>query len=270
MLNTAAAISSPATPDPTSLSIRVENVSASYRVRVDSKDMRGDVRRLLFARRESADRLVPALRDVSFDVPKGAVLGVIGRNGAGKSTLCRVVTGTIPPETGRVIVRGRLNLLVPGLGFSDALTGRENITLGGLASGISPSRLAELSDEIGDFAQLGEYLDLPMSAYSQGMRMRLASSVAVFLDPEILLIDEALTGGDVAFSQHIAERTAELIGQGRTIVLVTHGLGPVRTMATQALWLHQGRVAEFGDPDEVVTKYMRYCRIESLGLDMMG
>jgi ABC-type polysaccharide/polyol phosphate transport system ATPase subunit len=98
------------------------------------------------------------------------------------------------------------------------------------------------------------------------MRMRLASSVAVFLDPEILLIDEALTGGDVAFSEHIAEKTAQLTGEGRTIVLVTHGLSSVKMMATDALWLHQGRVAEFGSPDDVVAAYMRYCRIESLGM----
>jgi len=110
------------------------------------------------------------------------------------------------------------------------------------------------------------WIDLPMHAYSNGMRMRLASSVAVFLAPEILLIDEALTGGDTAFAQHIAEKTAQLTGKGRTIVLVTHGLSSVRTMATEALWLHQGRVAEFGDPEEVVSKYMRYCRVESLGI----
>jgi ABC-type polysaccharide/polyol phosphate transport system ATPase subunit len=97
------------------------------------------------------------------------------------------------------------------------------------------------------------------------MRMRLASSIAVFLDPEILLIDEALTGGDAGFQEHIAERTAQLTGGGRTIVLVTHGLSSVRTMATQALWLHQGQVAALGDPDEVVSKYMRYCRLESIG-----
>jgi ABC-type polysaccharide/polyol phosphate transport system ATPase subunit len=253
-----------AVPGP--FSIEVDNVSASYRVRIDAKDMMTDVRRLLF-RRESFDRLIPALRDISFNVPRGSVLGVIGRNGAGKSTLCRVISGVLPPESGRVVVRGRLNLLTPGLGFSAALTGRENITLGGLASGLSPSRLVELADEIGEFAQLDEYLDLPMRSYSQGMRMRLASSVAVFLDPEILLVDEALTGGDAAFAAHIAERTAQLTGEGRTIVLVTHGLTSVRTMATEALWLHQGRVAEFGDPDEVVSKYMRYCRVESLNLD---
>ena len=246
--------------------IEVDGVSASYRVRLDNAAMVSDIRRLL-RRDEASDRLIPALRDVSFDVARGSVLAVIGRNGAGKSTLCRVICGILPPEKGRVVVRGRLNLLTPGIGFSEILTGRENITLGGLASGLSAERLEELAEEIAEFAQLGGYLDFPMRAYSSGMRMRLASSIAVFLDPEILLIDEALTGGDAAFTQHIAERTAKLTGEGRTIVLVTHGLSSVRTMATEALWLHQGQVAEFGDPNEVVSKYMRYCRIESLGYD---
>ncbi|MET0902833.1 MAG: ATP-binding cassette domain-containing protein [Acidimicrobiales bacterium] len=247
-------------------SIEVDHVSASYRVRIDSPDLISDVRRLL-RHTPSSDRVIPALRDVSFTVPRGSVLAVIGRNGAGKSTLCRVISGVLPPEEGRVVVRGRLNLLTPGLGFNEALTGRENITLGGLANGMTPERLAELTDEIAEFAQLEEYLDLPMRSYSSGMRMRLASSVAVFLDPEILLIDEALTGGDAAFQNHIAERTARLTGEGRTIVLVTHGLSSVRTSSTVALWLHQGRVVELGDPEDVVTKYMRYCRIESLDME---
>jgi ABC-type polysaccharide/polyol phosphate transport system ATPase subunit len=245
-------------------SIELDGVSASYRVRLDSKDIMTDIRRL-FRRVDSGGRVIPALRDVSFDVPKGSVLAVIGRNGAGKSTLCRVITGILPPDEGRVTVRGRLNLLSPGLGFSEALTGRENIVLGGLASGLSPERLTDIAEEIAEFAQLAGYLDMPMHTYSAGMRMRLASSIAVFLDPEILLIDEALTGGDAAFQQHIAERTAQLTGQGRTIVLVSHGLSSVKLMATEALWLHQGRVAEMGDPDEIVSKYMRYCRLESIG-----
>jgi teichoic acid transport system ATP-binding protein len=245
-------------------SIDVDRVSASYRVRIDANDIMTDIRRLL-RRDDSGGRMIPALRDVSFEVPKGSVLAVIGRNGAGKSTLCRVITGILPPDKGRVTVRGRLNLLSPGVGFSDALTGRENITLGGLAAGLSPERLAEIADEIAEFAQLAGYLDMPMRSYSAGMRMRLASSIAVFLDPEILLIDEALTGGDAAFQRHIAEKTTQLTGQGRTIVLVTHGLSSVKLMATEALWLHQGQVAELGDPDEVVSKYMRYCRLESMG-----
>jgi ABC-2 type transport system ATP-binding protein/teichoic acid transport system ATP-binding protein len=244
-------------------SVEVDGVSASYRVQIDADNIMTDVRRL-FRRADSGNRIIPALRNVSFTVRKGSVLGVIGRNGAGKSTLCRVINGILPPDEGRVTVRGRLNLLAPGVGFSDALTGRENIKLGGMAAGLSSTRLAEIADEIADFAQLGGYLDMPIRSYSAGMRMRLASSIAVFLDPEVLLIDEALTGGDAAFQQHIAEKTAQLTGQGRTIVLVTHGLSSVRAMATDALWLHQGQVAEQGDPDEVVSKYMRYCRLESI------
>ncbi len=268
MVSEAIAFPSELPTPPEQPSIEVEDVSASYTIRLDSKDIRGDLRRL-FRRDDSGGRLIPALRDVSFQVRRGSVLAIIGRNGAGKSTLCRVISGVLPPEKGRVVVRGQLNLLTPGIGFSDALTGRENIKLGGLASGMAPERLAEITDEIGEFAQLAEYLDLPMHTYSGGMRMRLASSIAVFLDPEILLIDEALTGGDAAFGQHIAERTEQLTGEGRTIVLVTHGLSSVQTIATECLWLHQGRVAAFGDPEEVLGKYMRYCRIESLSMDDM-
>src|SRR6478736_8938103 len=139
-------------------SIEVSHVSASYHIRLDTDSMRDDIRRL-FRRGDTGGRLIPALRDVSFDVRKGSVLAVIGRNGAGKSTLCRVILGTLPPEEGRVVVRGRINLLAPGIGFSPSLTGRENILLGGLASGLSPERLAEVTDEIGEFAQLSSYLD---------------------------------------------------------------------------------------------------------------
>jgi ABC-type polysaccharide/polyol phosphate transport system ATPase subunit len=244
-------------------SVEVDGISASYRVQIDADNIMTDIRRL-FRRADSGNRIIPALRNVSFTVRRGSVLAVIGRNGAGKSTLCRVINGILPPDEGRVTVRGRLNLLSPGVGFSDALTGRENIKLGGMAAGLSSTRLAEIADEIADFAQLAGYLDMPIRSYSGGMRMRLASSIAVFLDPEVLLIDEALTGGDAAFQQHIGEKTAKLTGQGRTIVLVTHGLSSVRAMATDALWLHQGQVAELGEPNEVVSKYMRYCRLQSI------
>jgi teichoic acid transport system ATP-binding protein len=246
--------------------IEVDSLSASYRVWLDSPNLRTDLRRLLSRRRDNV-RIVPALRDVSFTVPRGSVLAVVGRNGAGKSTLLRALCGILPPEAGRIVVRGRLNLLQPGLGMSPNLTGRENIKLGGLAVGLPEERLAELTDAIAEFAQLDEYIDFPLRTYSSGMRMRLGVAVAAHLDPEILLIDEALTGGDAAFQAHVAQRMADLCGQGRTIVLVTHGLGSVRKMATEALWLHQGQVASLGDPDDVVAQYMRYCRLESMSLE---
>jgi ABC-type polysaccharide/polyol phosphate transport system ATPase subunit len=245
--------------------IELDNVSASYRVHLDAGWKAGLLD--LLSRSRSSDRLIPALRDITFDVPKGSVLGVIGRNGAGKSTLLRTISGVLQPEAGRITVRGRISNLAMGAGFNENLTGRANIQLGGLAIGLSEERLRELSGTIAEFAQLGEYIDIPVSAYSSGMKMRLAFSVAVHLDPEILLIDEALVGGDSKFIAQTGWKLAELCGGGRTVVLVTHGLSSIRTMATSAIWMHQGRVVESGDPDEVVSKYMRYCRLEAADLE---
>jgi len=257
-----AALTEPATRAPATCAIEVDDLCASYHVRLDEHSMWGNLRNLV-KRERSGDRIVPALRNVSFNVPRGSVLGVIGRNGAGKSTLLRVIAGILVPESGRVVVRGRMNLLAPGLGFSENLTGRQNITLGGLAVGLPEARLHELSDVIAEFAQLGEYIDFPIRTYSAGMKSRLGISVAAHLEPEVLLIDEALSGGDAAFGQHIKEKMAQLCGQGRTIVLVTHGLTSVLSMATEAVWLHQGRVEAMGEPDDIVANYMRYCRLQN-------
>jgi ABC-type polysaccharide/polyol phosphate transport system ATPase subunit len=247
--------------------IEVENVSASYRVHLDT-DWKAGLLDLLH-RTRSSDRLVPALRDVSFVVPRGTVLGVIGRNGAGKSTLLRTIAGILAPDTGRVTVRGRISaLLSVGVGFNENLTGRENIKLGGLAIGLGEQRLYDLTDSITEFAQLGDYIDFPVRTYSSGMKSRLGFAVAAHLDPEVLLIDEALTGGDAKFKEHTTKKMWELCGGGRTIVIVSHGLSAVRAMASNALWLHQGRVIEFGDPDDVIAKYMRYCRLQANVFDL--
>jgi ABC-type polysaccharide/polyol phosphate transport system ATPase subunit len=250
------------------LAIEVDNVSASYRVHLESTWRAGLLD--LVSRSKASDRLIPALRDISFTVPKGRVLAVIGRNGAGKSTLLRTIGGILQPDAGRIVVRGRVSTLSMGVGMNENLTGRDNVRLMGLAIGLHEQRLRDLAPAIGDFAQLGEYLDFPVRTYSTGMRMRLAFAVAAHLDPEILLIDEALSGGDAKFREQTAWKMSELCGGGRTIVLVTHGLSSVRTMATEALWMHEGRVVEQGDPDEVVAKYMRYCRLEDTALDDWG
>jgi len=243
--------------------IEVEGLSASYHVRVGNAAGWWGLRRLVQGSGAGL-REVPALRDVSFSVPKGTVLGVIGRNGAGKSTLLRTLAGILAPKEGRVVVRGRISpLLSVGLGMQGDLSGRENIRLGALAFGHPPEELDRLAESIAAFAQLGEYLDFPFKSYSAGMKSRLGFAVAAHLDPEILLIDEALTGGDAKFREKTADKMFELCGDGRTIVIVTHGLTIVRAIATTALWLHQGRIVEFGDPDDVVAAYMRYCRLHS-------
>ena len=250
---------------PRATAIDVEHLSVRFRIRVDGATLRGDLSRLM-RRRNADERIVPALDDVSFTVPKGSVMAVIGRNGAGKTTMLRAIAGVLAPHAGRIVVRGRMNLLAPGAGFNPALTGRENIVLGGLACGMSDRRLAEIAESIAEFAELGEYLDYPIRTYSSGMRSRLGFTVAAHLDPEVLLIDEALSAGDAGFAEKAGKKMADLCGDGRTIVLVTHGLGSVRTMATEAMWLHQGRIACLGTPEEVVSRYMRYCRLENLDL----
>jgi ABC-type polysaccharide/polyol phosphate transport system ATPase subunit len=245
------------------LAIEADHVSASYRIHGSHERGLWGLRAIVTRKRTGA-REVPALRDVSFDVPKGSVLGVIGRNGAGKSTLLRTIAGILAPNEGRIIVRGRISpLLSVGLGMHPDLTGRENVRLGCLAFGHPPEHVEELSESIIQFAQLGEYVEYPFRTYSSGMRARLGFSVAAHLDPEILLIDEAITGGDAKFKEKTAEKMFQLCGDGRTIVIVTHGLSLVRMMANSAMWLHQGKVSEYGDPDEVVNAYMRYCRIDA-------
>lgn len=248
------------------MAIEVDGVSASYHLRVGRAagwwGLRGLVSSDGAGRRE-----VRALRDVTFSVPKGTVLGVIGRNGAGKSTLLRALSGILAPDEGRIIVRGRISpLLSVGLGMQGDLTGRENVRLGALAFGHDPLELPDLEASIIEFAQLGEYADFQFRTYSAGMRSRLGFAVAAHLDPEILLIDEALTGGDTKFKAKVEEKMFQLCTDGRTIVVVTHGLSLVREIATAALWLHQGQVREYGDPDAVVSAYMRYCRIEEAEL----
>ena len=245
--------------------IQVENLSTSYRVHLDAGSTWGGIYDLL-RRSPDSDRIVPALRDVSFEVPRGSVLGVIGRNGAGKSTLLRCIAGVLPPEEGRIVVRGRISsLLSIGVGMNANLTGRENIRLGGLAIGLGEDLLDDITDDIAHFAQLGEYVDFPVGTYSSGMRARLGFAVVAHLDPEILLIDEALAGGDSKFQAETAHKMAEMCGNGRTIVLVSHSLTAIRAMSNEAIWLHQGHVVENGDPDDVVASYMRFARIQSLG-----
>ncbi len=248
--------------------IEVDHVSTSYRIHMGATSALGGFLDL-WHREGRNDRVVPALRDVTFDVPEGSVLGIIGRNGAGKSTLLRCLAGILAPETGRIIARGRIsNLLTVGVGMNGELSGRENIALGALAIGLPEERLEDLTAEIADFAQLGEYVDYPVSTYSTGMKARLGFSVVAHMDPEILLIDEALAGGDSKFKDRVGDKMAEMCSGGRTIVLVTHGLFAIREMATLAMWMHQGRIVEMGDPEAVVDSYMRYCRLEQLTMDM--
>lgn len=216
-----------------------------------------------FGRRERAVRIVEALKGVSFDVDHGSVLGIIGANGAGKSTLLRTIAGILPPTKGRVEIRGRVTtLLALGIGFNANLSGRENVVLGGMAAGLERDQIVEQYEEIAAFADLGEFIDYPMKTYSSGMYGRLAFSVAVHMDPDILLIDEALSAGDAAFKKKSFNKMQELCAQARTILLVSHGLGTVRELATECLWLHKGVVSGRGQPRQVVQEYTDFVNVK--------
>jgi teichoic acid transport system ATP-binding protein len=253
----AAALEEPR-PRPSDSSVRVENLSVTYRTTFQKKPtLRGTLRRL--GRRKRIIREVEAVRDVSFEVPHGTVLGIVGVNGAGKSSLMRTVAGILPPTEGRVAVRGRVStLLALGVGFNADLSGRENVILGGLAAGLSREELAAKYDEIAKFAELGDVMDLPMRTYSSGMYGRLAFSVAVNMDPDILLIDEALSVGDARFKRKSFDKMRELCDQAGTILIVSHSMRAIRRLCSDVIWLHEGQVAMRGDPDTVIEAYAQF------------
>jgi len=199
-----------------------------------------------------------ALRDVSFEVEPGEVVGIIGRNGAGKSTLLKLLSRITEPTTGRIELNGRVaSLLEVGTGFHPELTGRENIFLNGAILGMTRTEIRRKFDEIVDFAGVKRFIDTPVKRYSSGMAVRLGFAVAAHLEPEILIIDEVLSVGDAAFQKKCLGKMNEVAGQGRTVLFVSHNMGAVRQLCPQAIWLHEGQVMEISDTASVIAKYMQ-------------
>jgi ABC-type polysaccharide/polyol phosphate transport system ATPase subunit len=242
-------------------SVVVQDVSVTYRTSFEQRPtLRGMITSL--GRGEKVVREVKAVKDVSFSIPHGTVLGIVGANGAGKSTLVRTIAGILPPTSGRIDVYGRVStLLALGVGFNKNLSGRDNVRLGGLAAGLHREQLAEKYDEIVRFAELGDFMDMPMRTYSSGMYGRLAFSVAVNMDPDILIIDEALSVGDARFRRKSANKMRELCGQARTIVLVSHALGTVRELCDQAIWMDKGVLRMWDEPDAVIDAYTEFLQV---------
>jgi ABC-type polysaccharide/polyol phosphate transport system ATPase subunit len=238
------------------VAVKVEDLGVRYRTRHEhSPTLKSALTSILHRRRDS--RIVDALDGVSFDVPSGCVFGVIGRNGAGKSTLFRAIAGILPPTSGRVTVYGRVTpLLSLGVGFNRQLTGRQNVELGGLAAGLHPEEVREHFEQVIDFAALGEAIDYPMRTYSSGMFGRLGFAVAAHLNPEIILIDEALAAGDAKFKSKCFAKIEELCSQDCTVMIVSHGLGVIKRLADHAIWLEKGKVFLEGGADEVVAAYL--------------
>ena len=199
-----------------------------------------------------------ALKDISFDVPEGEVVGLIGRNGAGKSTLLKVLSRVTDPTEGRILLHGRIgSLLEVGTGFHPELTGRENIFLNGAILGMRRAEIARQFDEIVAFAEVEKFIDTPVKHYSSGMYLRLAFAVAAHLEPEILLVDEVLAVGDAAFQKKCLGKMGDVARQGRTVMFVSHNMTALRSLCTRAVWLNEGRVMEDGAAGTVVDHYLQ-------------
>jgi lipopolysaccharide transport system ATP-binding protein len=188
-----------------------------------------------------------ALRDVSFQVEQGEVLGIIGRNGAGKSTLLKILSRVTAPTSGRVKVKGRIaSLLEVGTGFHPELTGRENVYLNGAILGMTREEVTRKFDEIVDFAEVEKFIDTPVKRYSSGMYVRLAFAVAAHLDPEILLVDEVLAVGDAEFQKKCLGKMGDVAKEGRTVLFVSHNMAAVQRLCTKTAWVNRGNLVDSG------------------------
>jgi lipopolysaccharide transport system ATP-binding protein len=257
--------------------IRVENLSKRYRIGLKEemhdtlvgaladfvkspvKNLRR-LRRLSTFREEGhdAEDIIWALKDASFEVQRGEVVGIIGRNGAGKTTLLKVLSRITHPTSGRVEIRGRVSsLLEVGTGFHKELTGRENVYLNGAILGMKKDEIDRKFDEIVDFSGIEKFIDTPVKYYSSGMYVRLAFAVAAHLEPEILLVDEVLAVGDAAFQKKCLGKMGDVAKEGRTVLFVSHNMIAVQSLCERTIWLNDGKIVEDGQSGQVVSSYLQ-------------
>lgn len=235
-------------------SVEFQNVSKSYPIYENPGNR---LKELLTLNRRRFHRDFWALRDLSFDVRQGETFCVIGENGAGKSTLLQMVAGILPPSSGTVAVHGRVSALLElGSGFNPEFTGRDNVYLNAAILGFSKQEIDRRYREIEEFAEIGAFIDQPVKTYSSGMAVRLAFAVAIHVDPEILLVDEALAVGDIYFRQRCMRKVHELRSRGITILFVSHAIADVKAIGDRTLWLEGGRVKDLGATDGVVARYL--------------
>ena len=238
------------------IAISVSNVSKCYRV-FDNQGSR--LLHAVWPLHTKGFQEVWAVKDINFEIKRGEAVAIIGRNGGGKSTLLEILTGTLTPTTGSVKVHGRVSALLElGSGFNSEYSGRDNVILNGLLLGLSKDDILSRFGEIEAFAEIGAAIDRPVKTYSSGMIMRLAFAVQVLCDPEILIIDEALSVGDFFFQQKCFKYIRSLKSKGLTLLFVSHDMGTVRDLCTRAIYLQSGKAVCIGDTDEVLKLYYRH------------
>lgn len=235
--------------------IKVENVSMHFRMdKNKTTSLKEWVVTHLLGKQQYEE--FHALNNVSFEVKRGEIVGIIGRNGAGKSTLLKVISGIYKPTSGTVVTAGRVApMLELGSGFDPELSGRDNIFLNGAILGFSEEFLKSKYDEIVAFSELGEFIDMPIKTYSSGMMMRLAFSVATIIEPEILIVDEILSVGDAHFQEKSHARMMELMQGGTTVLFVSHDITQIRSLCNRVVWLHHGEVHMVGNSQNVCDLY---------------
>ena len=237
--------------------IELKNVSMKFDLGIEKSFSMKDafIRFFEFKKKKRKDYFY-ALKDVSFKIKKGEVIGLIGSNGAGKSTLLKVVSGVMKPSNGKVSVKGVISPMIElGAGFDLELTARENIYLNGAVLGYSKKFIEDKFDEIVEFSELKDFLDVPVKNFSSGMTAKLAVSIATVVDPEILIVDEILSVGDIKFQEKSKNKMMELIKGGTTVLYVSHSLESIKDLCTRVIWLEHGEVVKIGDTETLCNEY---------------
>lgn len=252
--------------DDSSPVIVADHLYKSYRPKTHQISLRHEaiklLRQPLDRRRDDVDEVFWALQDVTFSVREGESVALVGRNGSGKTTLLRILSGITRPARGHAAVHGRFATLIAlGAGFNVERTGRENIFLNAAIQGVHPRRTARYMDEIVAFAELGEFIDVPVKRYSSGMITRLGFSIAAHIFPDIIFIDEVLAVGDLGFQEKCMDRIKQMKAEGRTLLFVSHAEDTIRQLCDRCIWLHQGHLRMDGPTDDVLTAYGEMLRL---------
>lgn len=240
---------------PVNYSVIFQDVTKSYRMK---KGIGSKLKSLMGSTTLPQGETHEALKNITLSVPKGDVVGILGVNGSGKSTFSHLLIGATSPTKGTIQVEGVVSLIAISSGLNGQLTGRENIELKGLMLGFSPKEIRDIEKQVIQFADLGKFIDQPVKTYSSGMKSRLGFAISVHVNPDILVVDEALSVGDQTFYEKCLSKFDEFKAQGKTIFFVSHSMSQIRRFCQSAIWLHQGELKEYGPVKDVIRHYQQF------------